>query len=70
MQTFLTIGFYVALAGVLIVLAIGVVNLTRTDKAQVSRSNQLMRLRVALQFTAILFLIGLGVLAGAINFGG
>ncbi len=70
MQQFLTYGFYAALAGVMVVLVLGVTNLVRQDEARVSRSNRLMRMRVGLQFVAILFLVALGVLAGAINFGG
>ncbi|MEO0982530.1 MAG: twin transmembrane helix small protein [Pseudomonadota bacterium] len=68
MQTFLTYAFYAALAGVFVVLALGIVNLVRRDPEQASRSNQLMRLRVVMQFIAILILIALGVVAGAIRF--
>lgn len=70
MQILLTIGFYVALAGVFIVLAVGVANLARHDAGQASRSNKLMRLRVILQAAAIGFLVLLGLVAGAIRFGG
>lgn len=69
MQTALTYGFYAALLGVLIVLGYGIVNLVRQDENQASRSNQLMRMRVLLQFVAILCLVGIGFLAGAIKIG-
>jgi hypothetical protein len=70
MQSLLTIGFYVALAGVAVVLFFGLANLVRRDDKQVSRSNQLMRLRVILQAVAIAFLVLIGIVAGAIKFGG
>jgi hypothetical protein len=70
MQSLLTIGFYVALAGVAVVLFFGLANLVRKDDKQVSRSNQLMRLRVILQAVAIAFLVLIGIVAGAIKFGG
>ncbi len=68
MENFLTIAFWVALAGVLVVLALGIINLARGDEKQASRSNQLMRLRVFVQFVAIMMLILLGFVTGAINF--
>lgn len=67
MQTALTIAFYCALAAVLVVLALGLINLVRKDAGQASRSNQLMRLRVAVQAFAILLLIVLGFVTGAIS---
>jgi hypothetical protein len=70
MQSLLTTGFYIALAGVVIVLFIGLANLTRRDDKQVSRSNQLMRLRVIMQAIAIGLLVLIGIVAGAIKFGG
>lgn len=70
MQGLLTIGFYVALAGIVIVLFIGLANLIRTDENQASRSNKLMRLRVLFQAGAIAFLVLIGIVAGAIKFGG
>lgn len=65
MEKYLAIGVYVAIGAVFIVLAFGVVNLVRTDGQARSRSNKLMRLRVLVQFIAILLLVGLGVAAGA-----
>ncbi|WP_213269644.1 twin transmembrane helix small protein [Hyphomonas sp.] len=70
MQQFLTIGFYVALAAVAVVLIIGIANLARRDGDQVSRSNKLMRMRVIFQAIAIAFLVLIGIASGAINFGG
>lgn len=70
MQTALTLAFYAALAGVLVILVLGLINMIRRDANQVSRSNQLMRLRVLVQFVAICILVLLGVVTGAIRFGG
>lgn len=70
MQQLLTIGFYAALAAVAVVLVIGIANLARRDGDQVSRSNKLMRLRVIFQAIAIAFLVLIGIVSGAINFGG
>jgi heme/copper-type cytochrome/quinol oxidase subunit 2 len=68
MQQYVTIALYVVVGILFIVLAIGVANLLRTDKNAVSRSNKLMRLRVAVQFVAILLVVTLGVLVGALHF--
>jgi len=70
MQSFLTIGFYFALAAIVVVLLFGIFNLTRQDANQASRSNKLMRLRVIFQAVAIAFLVLIGIVAGAIKFGG
>ncbi len=70
MQNILGIGFYIALAGIVVVLALGIVNLARQDENQPSRSNKLMRLRVMFQAIAVLLLVLVGVAAGAIKFGG
>ena len=70
MQSTLTIGFYILLAAIVVVLLVGIANLARRDEKQASRSNQLMRLRVILQAAAIAFLVLLGIFAGAIKFGG
>jgi len=70
MQSMLTIGFYIALAAVAFVLLLGIFNLTRQDANQASRSNKLMRLRVIFQAVAIAFLVLIGIVAGAIKFGG
>ena len=70
MQSFLTIGFYIALAAIVAVLLFGIFNLTRQDANQASRSNKLMRLRVIFQAVAIAFLVLIGIVAGAIKIGG
>lgn len=69
MQMFLTYAFYAAMAGVFIILVLGLANLVRADAGQPSRSNQLMRLRVLVQFIAVMILVAIGVLSGAINIG-
>ena len=70
MQSFLTFGFYIALAAIVVVLLFGIFNLTRQDANQASRSNKLMRPRVIFQAVAIAFLVLIGIVAGAIKFGG
>ncbi len=70
MQTALTIGFYVALAGILVALGLGIANLARTDEKAASRSNKLMRMRVIFQAVAIAILVLIGIAAGAIKLGG
>jgi formate hydrogenlyase subunit 3/multisubunit Na+/H+ antiporter MnhD subunit len=65
MEVWLAYGVYIAIGAVFIVLAFGVVNLVRTDGQARSRSNKLMRLRVLVQFVAILLLCALGWAAGA-----
>ncbi len=58
-ENFLTGLLYISMLAVVIVLVLGIVNLYRTgDKAR-STSNKLMRLRVALQFGAILIILGI-----------
>lgn len=65
MEIWLSYGVYIAIAAVFVVLAAGVVNLVRTDAKSASRSNKLMRLRVLVQFIAIILLVALGAAAGA-----
>lgn len=65
MEAFLVYGVYIAIGAVFVVLAFGVVNLVRTDSQARSRSNKLMRLRVLVQFIAIILLVALGAAAGA-----
>lgn len=67
MQLWLTYALYAVIAGVFIVLAFGVFNLLRTDDQARSRSNKLMRLRVAMQFVAILLLVAIGFVSGALG---
>ncbi|RYY93715.1 MAG: twin transmembrane helix small protein [Alphaproteobacteria bacterium] len=65
MALWLTYGVYIAIAAVFVVLAFGIVNLVRTDPKSASRSNKLMRLRVVVQFVAIILLVILGWVSGA-----
>ena len=65
MQLWLTYALYAVIAVVFVILAVGVVNLVRTDDQARSRSNKLMRLRVLVQFIAILILCALGWVSGA-----
>lgn len=65
MELWLSYGVYIAIAAVFLVLAAGVINLVRTDDKARSRSNKLMRLRVLVQFIAIILLVALGAAAGA-----
>jgi len=65
MEMFLLYGVYIAMGAVFVVLAFGVVNLIRTNEQARSRSNKLMRMRVLIQFVAILLLVALGAVAGA-----
>lgn len=65
MGMWLSYGVYIAIGAVFVVLAFGIVNLVRTDGQARSRSNKLMRLRVLVQFIAIILLVALGVVAGA-----
>lgn len=67
MTNLLTIGFYIVLAILVVVLVLGIANMARTDEKQASRSNKLMRLRVLVQAIAILMLVALGFFAGAFN---
>ncbi len=67
MQLWLSYGVYLAIAAVFIVLAFGVVNLVRNDGQARSRSNKLMRLRVLVQFIAIVLICLLGWSVGAFN---
>ena len=68
MANFLTISLYVAIAILFVVLAMGLINLTRTDDGQRSRSNQLMRVRVMVQAAIVGILVLLGIVLGSISF--
>jgi heme/copper-type cytochrome/quinol oxidase subunit 2 len=65
MQLWLTYILYAVIGVVFVVLAFGVFNLVRTDAEARSRSNKLMRLRVVVQFIAILLVAAIGFVAGA-----
>jgi uncharacterized membrane-anchored protein len=68
MDNILTGLLYIAMVAVVAVLAFGIINLYRGDDKARSRSNKLMRLRVVLQFTAILIIIAIFIVRE--NFGG
>jgi cytochrome bd-type quinol oxidase subunit 1 len=65
MQNYLSIALYVVIGILFLVLAAGVINLVRTDSKARSRSNHLMRLRVAVQFVAVLIIVLIGWVSGA-----
>lgn len=54
---FISIATGAAMGLVLIVLIVGIINLMRTGDQARSRSNKLMRLRVAVQFVAVVLLM-------------
>ncbi len=68
MESALQIALYLAFGLLVVILAMGVINLVRSDPAQQSRSNRLMRLRVLVQFIAVLILVVLGFVSGMISF--
>ncbi|MEM9670575.1 MAG: HIG1 domain-containing protein [Pseudomonadota bacterium] len=70
LQSILFTFLYIGAAALLIVLLLGIVNLTRTDKRQASRSNLLMRWRIGVQAFCVLILVIMGFAAGSISFGG
>jgi heme/copper-type cytochrome/quinol oxidase subunit 2 len=65
MQLWLTYALYAVIGVVFVVLAFGVFKLVRTDSEARSRSNKLMRLRVVVQFIAVLLVVAIGLVAGA-----
>ena len=67
MASALTIGLYIGIAILFVVLVMGLINLTRTDDGQRSRSNQLMRIRVIVQAAIIGILVLLGIVLGSIQ---
>ncbi len=67
MQAWLSWVLYGVIGVLFLVLGAGVINLARTDKNARTRSNKLMRLRVLVQFIAIVVIVILGVVAGAFN---
>jgi len=58
MGTFLDAAFIAALIAVFATLCVGIYTLLRGGEFARSHSNKLMRLRVALQFVAVLILLG------------
>lgn len=67
MEGFLPYVLYAVIAALFATLAWGVINLTRRDAKAASRSNKIMRLRVLLQFVAVVLVVIIGWLAGAFN---
>ena len=67
MGTAVTIGLYIAIPLLVLVLGAGIVNLARTDDGQASRSNKLMRMRVIVQAVVIGLLVLLGIVMGSIK---
>lgn len=67
MASALTIALYIGIFGLVVVLAMGLINLTKTDDGQRSRSNQLMRMRVMIQAAVIGILVLLGIVLGSIK---
>ena len=67
MATFLQYGLYIAMAALMVVLILGLINITRTDEGQASRSNQLMRARVIVQAVVVGILVLLGIVLGSIQ---
>ncbi|WP_323761683.1 twin transmembrane helix small protein [Maricaulis sp.] len=68
MDTFLTGLLYIAMLAVVITLGFGIFNMYKSDDKTRSRSNKLMRLRVVLQFAAVLLIIAIFLVKE--NFGG
>ena len=58
MERWLDIVIYIALAAVAITLAFGIYSLYRGGDFSRSYSNKLMRLRVLMQFVAVIILVG------------
>lgn len=67
MQEALQVALYLAFGLLVVILAMGVINLVRSDPKQRSRSNNLMRLRVIVQAIAVVILIVLGFTSGMIK---
>jgi len=58
MEAFFDVAIPVALVAVFLTLCVGIFSLFRGGDFARSHSNKLMRLRVALQFVAVLLLLG------------
>ncbi|BDX00577.1 twin transmembrane helix small protein [Maricaulis maris] len=68
MENILTGLLYIAMLAVVITLGFGIFNMYKSDDKSRSRSNKLMRLRVVLQFAAVLIIIAIFLIKE--NFGG
>lgn len=64
MGTGLSILIILALASVLGVLALGLISMVRGGEFAEKHGNRLMRLRVILQFTAVILIVIAGLMAG------
>lgn len=67
MATVLQYGLYIAMAAVVVILIMGLVNITRTNDEQASMSNKLMRARVIAQAVVVGILVLLGIVVGSIK---
>ncbi len=67
MATILSYALFVGVAALVVVLALGLINLLKEGDEQRSRSNQLMRMRIAVQAGVIGILVLLGIVLGSIK---
>jgi len=67
MATALMLGAYAAIGLLIIIFVMAMINLTKTDEVQPTRSNQLMRARVIVQAVIVALLVLLGIVVGSIN---
>ncbi|MEL7033661.1 MAG: HIG1 domain-containing protein [Pseudomonadota bacterium] len=67
MATAIMFGAYAAIGVLIIIFVMAMINLTKTDEGQPTRSNQLMRARVIVQAVIVGLLVLLGVVVGSIN---
>lgn len=67
MATALMFGAYAAIGVLIIILVMAMINLTKTDDGQPTRSNQLMRARVIVQAVIVGLLVLLGIVVGSIK---
>ena len=68
MTEVLQIALYLSFGLLVVILAMGIINLVRSDPKQRSRSNNLMRMRVLVQAIAVVILVVLGFISGMIKF--
>ena len=68
MTEVLQIALYLSFGRLVVILAMGIINLVRSDPKQRSRSNNLMRMRVLVQAIAVVILVVLGFTSGMIKF--
>lgn len=68
MTEVLQIALYLSFGLLVVILAMGIINLVRSDPKQRSRSNNLMRMRVLVQAIAVVILVVLGFTSGMIKF--